>query len=131
MKNLRNFSVVWFFSILFAWRAAAANQPPTHGIASQVRADTGAVIADPNGVIPSGVGVYFRVTPTDPEADTVRMEVELHQLPSAFSGVPNYVSLYVASGTVATTATASGLPAGNYGWRYRVVDSGGHAGAWV
>ncbi len=59
------------------------------------------------------------------------MEVELHQLPSAFSGTPNYVSTYVASGSVATTATASGLAAGNYGWRYRVVDSGGHAGAWV
>ena len=110
---------------------AVANQPPTHGIASQVRADTGAVLADPNGVVPSGVGVYFRVTPTDPDGDTARMEVELHPLPATFTGTPNYVSPYVASGSVATTATASGLAAGNYGWRYRVVDIGGHAGLWV
>src|SRR6266568_3730127 len=109
----------------------AANQPPTHGIASQVRADTGAVMADPNGTVPYGVGVYFRVTPTDPDGDTARMEVELHQLPATFTGSPNYVSSYVSSGSVATTATATGLAAGNYGWRYRVVDSHGNAGAWV
>ncbi len=111
--------------------ALVANQPPTHGIASQVRADTGAVMADPNGTVPYGVGVYFRVTPTDPDGDTARMEVELHQLPATFTGSPNYVSSYVSSGSVATTATATGLAAGNYGWRYRVVDSHGNAGAWV
>lgn len=116
-----------------AWQAAGnpdfivqgVNQPPTHNIANQVRADTGANMAL-GAAVPSGVGVYFRVTPTDPEGDTVRMEVELHQLPASFTGTPNYVSSYVVSGSVATTATATGLAAGNYGWRYRVVDSGGH-----
>src|SRR5258708_491953 len=109
---------------------APVNQPPTHGNGSQVRADTGALIPEPGGTIPQGVGVYFRVTPTDPEGNTVRMEVELHQLPATFTGTPNYVSSYVSSGSQATTSTASGLVPGNYGWRYRVVDSLGAAGPW-
>jgi len=122
-----------------AWVAAsnpdfivqAASQPPTHDIASQIRADTGVAMADPNGILPSGVGVYFRVTPTDPQGSTVRMEVELHQLPATFTGTANYVSSYVTSGTAATTPTVTGLAAGNYGWAYRVVDSQGLASAWV
>jgi len=105
--------------------------PPTHGIASQVRADTGVAMPDPNGILPAGVGVYGRVTPTDPQGSTVRMEVELHQLPATFTGTANYVSSYVTSGSVAQTATVTGLAAGNYGWAYRVVDSQGLASAWV
>src|SRR5207253_2316658 len=93
----------------------AANQAPTHGTASQVRDDTGAVVVTPNGQIPPGVGMYFRVTPTDPDGDTARMEVELHLLPATFTGTANYLSTYVASGSVATTTTATGLASGNYG----------------
>ena len=109
----------------------AVSQPPTHGVASQVRADTGVAMADPGGTLPQGVGVYFKVTPTDPQGNTVRMEVELHQLPATFTGTANYVSSYVASGAVATTPTVTGLAPGNYGWAYRVVDSQGLASSWV
>jgi surface antigen len=59
------------------------------------------------------------------------MEVELHLLPATFTGAATLFSSYVNSGTLATTATANGLGAGSYGWRYRVVDIRGAAGAWV
>jgi len=59
------------------------------------------------------------------------MEVELQQLPATFTGTANYVSGYVSSGTRVQTPTATGLAAGNYGWRYRVVDSAGVSSNWV
>lgn len=112
------------------FQTQAASQPPTHGIANQVRADSGASMTDP-ATLPQGVGVYFRVTPTDPQGNTVRMEVEWHQLPASFTGTANLVSSYVSSGSQATTPTLTGLAAGNYGWAYRVVDSQGLASVWV
>ena len=113
------------------FQAPAAAQPPTHDIASQIRADTGVFMPDPNGVLPQGVGVYFQVTPTDPQGNTVRMEVEWHQLPATFTGTANLFSPYVSSGSHAATATLTGLAVGNYGWAYRVVDSQGLASPWT
>jgi surface antigen len=118
------------YSTLLYFQTAAPLQPPTHGIANQVRTDTGMAMPDP-AVLPPGVGVYFRVTPTDPQGNTVRMEVEWHQLPATFTGTANLVSSYVSSGSQAVTPTLTGLASGNYGWAYRVVDSQGLASAWV
>ncbi len=111
---------------------APPNQPPTNGSPfSQLRADTNSIIPQA-GSIPFGTGVYFRVTVSDPNpADTVRLEVELRQLPATFTGVANFVSPFVANGAVATTTTATGLAAGNYGWRCRVVDNIGAASTWI
>lgn len=111
---------------------APPNQPPSNSSPfHQVRADTNAVIP-PGGTISFGTGVYFQVTVSDPNpGDTIRLEVELRQLPGTFTGTANYVSAFVANGAVATTSTATGLAAGNYGWRCRVVDNGGLASVWV
>ncbi|MBI4658786.1 MAG: hypothetical protein HY735_08080 [Verrucomicrobia bacterium] len=105
------------------------NQMPTSGLANQFRTDTGAAI--PLGSsIPSGVEVNFKATLNDADGDTVKLEVELRQLPANFTGAATHSSGLVNSGSQATTATATGLAAGNYGWRYRVVDSRGAAGNW-
>ncbi len=107
----------------------AANQTPTSGLANQYRTDSGAAIPL-GGTIPSGVNVNFKATVNDADGDTVKLEVELRQLPATFTGVATHSSGLVSSGSQATTATASGLAAGNWGWRYRVVDSRGAAGSW-
>ncbi len=108
------------------------NLPPNKGDdLSQRRADTDAVIPS-GGTVPFGTGVYFGVTVSDPNpGDTVRLEIELRQLPATFTGTANYVSPFVASGTVAITSTATGLAPGNYGWRCRVVDNYGAASNWL
>ena len=80
--------------------------------------------------LPQGVDVCFAVTPIDPQGNTVMLEVELHRLPSSFSGKANYISGFVPSGARAT-ATATGLFPGEYGWAYRVVNNQGLASDWV
>ena len=62
-----------------------------------------------------GVGVNFKANVSDADGDTVKYEVELHQLPATFTGVATHSSGFVSSGSQATTTTASGLAAGNYG----------------
>jgi murein DD-endopeptidase MepM/ murein hydrolase activator NlpD/GH25 family lysozyme M1 (1,4-beta-N-acetylmuramidase) len=109
---------------------AAANQAPTAASANQYRTDTGAAIALNGGIVPVGVGVNFKANVSDANGDTVRFEVELRQLPGTFTGVATHSSSLVSSGTQAVTATATGLAAGNYGWKFRVVDSLGAASGW-
>ncbi len=106
------------------------NQTPTYSSANQYRTDTGTAIPLNGGVIPTGVGVNFKANVSDADGDTIKYEVELRQLPAVFTGVATHSSGFVASGSQATTATASGLAAGNYGWKFRVIDSRGAANAW-
>ena len=109
---------------------AVGNQTPTYSVANQYRADTGAAIPLNGGVVPVGVGVNFKANVSDADGDTIKYEVELHQLPATFTGVATHSSGFVSSGSQATTATASGLAAGSYGWKFRVVDSRGAANSW-
>jgi murein DD-endopeptidase MepM/ murein hydrolase activator NlpD/surface antigen len=59
------------------------------------------------------------------------MQVELQKLPARWTGNPNHVSSFVANGSRPGISVAAGLAAGNYGWRYRVVNSAGVTGNWV
>ena len=111
-----------------AFPAFAVGPHATGG--NQYRADTGVAIAAA-GTIPTGVGVYFEANVTSDEGRTIRMEVELRSSKTAFTGTANYFSSYVSGGTRARTTTATGLAAGNWYWRYRVVDSAGVASNWV
>jgi hypothetical protein len=111
--------------------SVSANQSPHATGGTQYRTDTNATIAE-GGTIPQGGGVRFGATVTDPDAgDTVQIQVELHQLPAAFTGTANYSSGFVASGQQAMTAAVTGLAPGNYGWAYRAVDNHGLATNWV
>ena len=119
------------FLFLLSVLQATANQSPHATGGYQKRADTGAAIAE-GGTVPQGVGINIGATVTDPDVgDTIRIEVELHQLPATFTGTANYVSSYVSSGSVASLSTITGLSTGNYGWQYRAVDNHGLATGWV
>ena len=122
--------IVWLLLMGSAWLTPAFATLTVKN-ARQYRADTGAAIPDPSGTIPAGVGVYFDCAPTDTTGATIQMQVELQKLPANWTGNPNHVSSFVASGSRPRTPSAAGLAAGNYGWRYRVVNSAGVAGNWV
>lgn len=120
------FSLPWFEAVALA----QANNPPSVSQLAQYRADTGVVI--PFGTaVPQGVDVLFGGSVADVDGDTVRLEVELQQLPGTFTGVATHVSDFVTSGSVAQTPAATGLAPGNYGWRARAVDSGAAASDWA
>ena len=80
--------------------------------------------------LPAAWDVNFKATLSDPDDDNVKIEVELRKLPDSFTGVATHSSGYVTSGFQAVTAAATGLAAGNYGWKYRIVDNRGAAGRW-
>jgi hypothetical protein len=127
----RSFVFSGLIVVAFAFLPDAVFATLTANNAKQYRADTGAIIPDPSGTIPTGVGVYFDCAATDTTGATIQMQVELQQLPATWTGTPNYSSSYVASGGRPRTTTATGLTAGNYGWRFRVVNSSGTTGIWV
>ena len=109
----------------------APNQSPHATGGYQKRSDTGAAIA-PGATIPQGIGVDIGATVTDPDAgDTIRIEVELHPVGTPFTGTANYLSGYVAGGSVASIATITGLAPGSYAWQYRAVDNHGLPTNWV
>lgn len=110
----------------FAWTAV-----PNAESGNQYRADTAATIPFTTGTVPSGIGVYFEAKVSDTDGNKIKMEVELRKLPASFNGIATHSSGLVSSGNRAKTATAQSLAAGNYGWRYRVVDSTGAASNWV
>jgi hypothetical protein len=82
------------------------------------------------GTATSGT-VVFLGTVSDPDAaQTVRLQVEVKPVGTAFTGAVSCQSGLVASGT-ATRCTVSGLVRGTgYHWRARSMDSQGRAGAW-
>lgn len=118
--------ILCLFLTCFAWTSATLATLTVKN-AQQYRADTGAVIP-PSGTIPAGVGLFLDCAPTDTTGAKVQMQVELQKLPARWTGNPNHVSSFVASGSRAGTSVPAGLAAGNYGWRYRVVNSAGVTG---
>jgi subtilisin-like proprotein convertase family protein len=70
-------------------------------------------------------------TVSDPNGDTVKLQVEVRPLGTAFTGTTTHESGLVASGTVAAV-TVSGLANNtSYHWQARSVDSHGAASGWV
>ena len=122
-------TATFIFGSLLEPKAFAVGPHAT--VVTQNRADTGASIPYTTGTIPTGVGVYFEANVTSDEGRTVRMDCELRQLPATFTGTPNYSSSLVAGGTRARTSTATGMAAGNWGWKYRFVDSVGVSTGWL
>ncbi len=97
---------------------------------NQYRNDTGTVVA-PGATVNTGTAVYFECNVSDTDGDTIRMEVELRKPPGATGAPITLVSPFTASGLRARTASSGGLAAGDYGWRYRVIDSRGAVSNWV
>lgn len=75
--------------------------------------------------------VVLKATLTDPSADTVKLQVEVRPVGTAFTNVATGESSLIASGNVASV-TVNGLSAPNgYHWQARAVNSAGAASAWV
>lgn len=128
--NHRN-SILATLSLVCALAQTAFAVGPHATSLNQYRADTGAAIPYTTGTVPTGVGVYFEANVTSDEGRTVRMDVELRQLPATFTGIPNYSSSLASSGTRVRTSTATGMAAGNWGWKVRFVDSVGVSTGWL
>jgi hypothetical protein len=107
------------------------NQPPSNPTgASQCRSD-GVTVIPEGGTIPEST-VVFKATVSDPDGDSVRLEIELRQIGEAFTGepTPETISDYVPSGTQ-VTITRYGLINANYHWRYRAKDANGATSDWT
>ncbi|HSB72862.1 MAG TPA: hypothetical protein VLT62_26350 [Candidatus Methylomirabilis sp.] len=78
------------------------------------------------------IPVVFKATVSDPDAgQSVRLQVEVKAVGTAFTGATSCQSGLVGSGVLAE-CTVSGLSPGiAYHWRARAVDSFGMAGNWV
>jgi N-acetylmuramoyl-L-alanine amidase/FlaG/FlaF family flagellin (archaellin) len=128
---MKLFGLIFAAALLMTALTRPANAIGPHATTvRQYRADTGAQIPFYTGTVPTGVGVYFEANVTSDEGRTVRMDVELRLLPSTFTGTANYSSSLAASGTRVRTTTATGMAAGNWGWKYRIVDSAGVSTGW-
>lgn len=90
-----------------------------------------------DGVTPVPVGgttdestMVFRAMLSDPDGDTVRLEIELRPTTTAFTGTPTNQSAFGSSGSWATVMV-TGLATGAHHWQARAVDAVGSASAWV
>jgi hypothetical protein len=69
---------------------------------------------------------------SDPDAgQSVRLEVEVQPLGTAFTGAPSCQSELVSSGATASCAVSSLSPGSALHWQARAVDSLGMPGSWV
>ncbi|MFX0066482.1 MAG: SH3 domain-containing protein, partial [Candidatus Hermodarchaeota archaeon] len=103
------------------------NQPSS---LSQLRSDGTTVI--PEGGVTSESTMVFKGTVSDPDGDTVRLEIELREMGQTFTGepTPETISDYVPSGTQ-VTLTRYGLIDEDYHWQYRAKDANGATCGWV
>jgi len=115
----------------FTSQSAPPNQPPYEPTAaSQYRSDGTTVIPE-GGATPEST-VVFKATISDPEGDSVRLEIELRQIGEAFTGepTPETISDFVPSGSQ-VIITRYDLVDGSYKWQYRARDSKGATSSWV
>jgi len=107
------------------------NQPPyTPTAVSQFRSD-GVTVIPEGGTTPEST-VVFKATVSDPNGDSVRLEIELRQIGEAFTGepTPETISDFVSSGSQ-VTITRYGLVNADYHWRYRAKDIHGAVSDWT
>jgi hypothetical protein len=109
------------------------NQPPNEPTwVSQLRSETVLETIIPEGGTTPEPDVCFRGTVSDPDGDSVRLEIELREIDEAFTGIPTTETLgeFVPSGA-SSTVTRFGLFNGGYHWQYRAKDSKGATSDWV
>lgn len=102
-----------------------ANNPAT---VNQVK-----IFADeslPEGGNTTESAIRFRATVSDPDGDTVKLQIELRHVSDPFTGVPTIESGLVDSGAH-VIITQTGVAFGDYKWAYRAMDASGHASQWT
>jgi hypothetical protein len=108
-----------------------ANQPAnTPATLAQFRSDATTTIA--TGGFTNETSVVLKASVSDPDAgNTVKLQVEVKPVATAFTNVASAESGLLASGSTAST-TVTGLTNGtSYHWQARAVDNNGTASAWV
>src|SRR6185503_5591091 len=96
---------------------------------TQLRFDSVSVIGVA-GAVAEGVVVLGAVG-TDPDADSLQLEVEVRPVATAFNGLPTAVSANLASGRQGVVRVALGSDDAGYHWQARFVDQTGRRSAWT
>jgi hypothetical protein len=111
------------------FRVTVADAPAAPADAGQFRSPGGDEI--PVGSTIEELFVEFRATVSDPDGDSLRLELELRPVGQAFIGTPTGSSVKVASGTL--TSVSSGLLQDGIGyhWQARTVDERGFTSQWI
>jgi hypothetical protein len=107
------------------------NQPPYEPTAASQHRSDGTTVIPEGGATPEST-VVFKATVSDPDGDSVRLEIELRQIDEDFTGepTPETISDFVLSGSQ-VIITRYSLVDGGYKWRYRAKDSKGATSSWV
>jgi hypothetical protein len=83
------------------------------------------------GAFTSSTTLVMKGQVTDPEADTVQLQVEIQPIASAFTNTPNCTSAAPAASGSTCEATCGPLADGLYKWQARGRDNNGASSAWV
>lgn len=113
------------------FRIQLASAPLQPAALAQFQSD-GTTPIPVGGDVTQSPSVWLQGQVSDPDVgQTVRLEVEVRPVGTAFLGTPTATSPFVANGTTASV-TASGLTNNsNYHWQARAVDNTNRAGAWA
>ena len=104
--------------------------PAAPGSVAQLRSDS--TTAVPLGSVTDEPTVVVRGVVTDPDiADTLRLQVEVQPVGTAFTDLPTAASDPVASGQPAVVALTGLADDAAYHWQARALDQTGRSSAWV
>ena len=109
--------------------APAPNNPPGAPSAlAQYKSDATTPVS--KGRYTNQTTVVFKGTVTDPDSDTVQLDIEIADVAAGFTGTPTCSSTLVASGATAQ-ATCNSLVNGRFKWQARSTDSNSSTGSWT
>lgn len=108
--------------------ANAAPEDPAN--LAQFKSDASTTI--PTGGATNETSVVLTGTVTDPNAgNTVKLQVEVKPIGTAFTNIHTAESALLASGSTAAVSVGSLVNGTSYHWQARAVDNNGAASAWV
>jgi hypothetical protein len=109
---------------------SANTAPATPASLGQFRTD--AVTAIAVGATTPETTAVLKGTVSDPDSgQTVKLQLEVRPLATAFSNTATHESALLASGSIASVSVPSLVPGTSYHWQARAVDSLGAASAWT
>ena len=109
--------------------APAPNNPPgTPTSLTQYKSDGTTLLT--KGLYTNQTTLVFKGGVTDPDSDTVQLDIEIADVSASFTGTPTCSSTLVASGATAA-ATCSGIANGRFKWQARGTDSKSSSGSWT
>jgi len=114
---------------IFTLSVTRPHPPNTPDLLMQLRADSVSEVPAGGGV--QDAVVVLRGTVSDPDNDSLRLEVETQPVLVPFTNTPTASSLPVSSGGVAVARIADLGDSTSYHWQTRTVDQTGRASAWL